>query len=219
MAYETCPARLVRVRFSGLGFERRSRKNSLSRSADSEAFTPRRHVDAVVEHVAVEQSEVAGHCPCLRVVRAVDQSSESSVHRRPGAHRTRLERHVQRAFVESPLSQRRGRRRASRGSRRARTGRWSVPARCGGTRSRRLDGPPPLRPGRRGARGSACFGERQRHRIERSTGRQYPPTWRREWDSNPRKVALHTLSKRADSAALASLPVASGAPGTWGHGG
>ena len=30
--------------------------------------------------------------------------------------------------------------------------------------------------------------------------------WRRERDSNPRKVALHTLSKRADSAALAPLP-------------
>ncbi len=29
--------------------------------------------------------------------------------------------------------------------------------------------------------------------------------WRRERDSNPRKVALHTLSKRADSAALAPL--------------
>ena len=29
---------------------------------------------------------------------------------------------------------------------------------------------------------------------------------RRGWDSNPRKVALHTLSKRADSAALAPLP-------------
>src|SRR5579871_2760355 len=28
---------------------------------------------------------------------------------------------------------------------------------------------------------------------------------RREWDSNPRWVAPHTLSKRADSAALASL--------------
>jgi hypothetical protein len=31
-------------------------------------------------------------------------------------------------------------------------------------------------------------------------------TARREWDSNPRRVAPHTLSKRADSAALASLP-------------
>ena len=31
--------------------------------------------------------------------------------------------------------------------------------------------------------------------------------WRREWDSNPRWVAPHTLSKRADSAALASLRV------------
>ena len=31
--------------------------------------------------------------------------------------------------------------------------------------------------------------------------------WRRGWDSNPRKVALHTLSKRADSAALAPLLV------------
>ena len=30
-------------------------------------------------------------------------------------------------------------------------------------------------------------------------------TGRREWDSNPRWVAPHTLSKRADSAALASL--------------
>ncbi len=29
---------------------------------------------------------------------------------------------------------------------------------------------------------------------------------RREWDSNPRRLAPHTLSKRADSAALASLP-------------
>ena len=29
---------------------------------------------------------------------------------------------------------------------------------------------------------------------------------RREWDSNPRWVAPHTLSKRADSAALAPLP-------------
>ncbi len=29
--------------------------------------------------------------------------------------------------------------------------------------------------------------------------------WRRRWDSNPRKVALHTLSKRAGSAALALL--------------
>ena len=31
------------------------------------------------------------------------------------------------------------------------------------------------------------------------------PAVRREWDSNPRWVAPHTLSKRADSAALASL--------------
>ena len=30
-------------------------------------------------------------------------------------------------------------------------------------------------------------------------------TWRRRWDSNPRKLALHALSKRADSAALAPL--------------
>lgn len=27
--------------------------------------------------------------------------------------------------------------------------------------------------------------------------------WRKRWDSNPRKLSLHTLSKRADSAALA----------------
>ena len=32
------------------------------------------------------------------------------------------------------------------------------------------------------------------------------PETRREWDSNPRRLAPHTLSKRADSAALASLP-------------
>ena len=35
---------------------------------------------------------------------------------------------------------------------------------------------------------------------------------RREWDSNPRWVAPHTLSKRADSAALASLPDVTGQP-------
>src|SRR4051812_32525140 len=34
---------------------------------------------------------------------------------------------------------------------------------------------------------------------------QSPLSERREWDSNPRRVAPHTLSKRADSAALASL--------------
>ena len=27
--------------------------------------------------------------------------------------------------------------------------------------------------------------------------------WRKRWDSNPRKLSLHTLSKRADSATLA----------------
>ena len=32
------------------------------------------------------------------------------------------------------------------------------------------------------------------------------PSQRRGWDSNPRRVAPHTLSKRADSAALAPLP-------------
>jgi len=31
---------------------------------------------------------------------------------------------------------------------------------------------------------------------------------RRRWDLNPRKVALHTISNRADSAALALLQVA-----------
>ena len=48
-------------------------------------------------------------------------------------------------------------------------------------------------------------------------------SWRREWDSNPRRVAPHTLSKRADSAALASLPgggdrtctLRSGSPAAW----
>jgi hypothetical protein len=29
--------------------------------------------------------------------------------------------------------------------------------------------------------------------------------WRRRWDLNPRKVSLHTISNRADSAALALL--------------
>ena len=40
----------------------------------------------------------------------------------------------------------------------------------------------------------------ERLRRARALSRQ-----RREWDSNPRRVAPHTLSKRADSAALASL--------------
>ncbi len=30
-------------------------------------------------------------------------------------------------------------------------------------------------------------------------------SWRRRWDLNPRKVSLHTISNRADSAALALL--------------
>ena len=59
-----------------------------------------------------------------------------------------------------------------------------------------------------GERG-AGLGEGERHRvdigaIERIVGCG-ESTWRREWDSNPRWVAPHTLSKRADSAALASL--------------
>ena len=39
-----------------------------------------------------------------------------------------------------------------------------------------------------------------RRRLVRVRG-----TWRRVWDSNPRWLAPHTLSKRADSAALATL--------------
>jgi hypothetical protein len=31
--------------------------------------------------------------------------------------------------------------------------------------------------------------------------------WRRRWDLNPRKVSPHTISNRADSAALALLQV------------
>ena len=51
-------------------------------------------------------------------------------------------------------------------------------------------------------------GETWRRVCERvsDVGRGQSPGWRREWDSNPRWVAPHTLSKRADSAALASLP-------------
>jgi hypothetical protein len=56
---------------------------------------------------------------------------------------------------------------------------------------------------------SARLLERDAHqRIELSGfhGRQRTGRLaRREWDSNPRWVAPHTLSKRADSAALASL--------------
>ena len=32
-------------------------------------------------------------------------------------------------------------------------------------------------------------------------------SWRKRWDSNPRKLSLHTLSKRAGSAALALFQV------------
>ena len=46
---------------------------------------------------------------------------------------------------------------------------------------------------------------RQPHRRRRALSVRRG-AWRREWDSNPRWVAPHTLSKRADSAALASLP-------------
>ena len=42
-----------------------------------------------------------------------------------------------------------------------------------------------------------------------SASARRPVARRREWDSNPRWVAPHTLSKRADSAALASLQAAS----------
>lgn len=38
-------------------------------------------------------------------------------------------------------------------------------------------------------------------------GRKVNEVWRRGWDSNPRKLALHALSKRADSAALAPLRI------------
>jgi hypothetical protein len=41
-------------------------------------------------------------------------------------------------------------------------------------------------------------------RVQQS-GMSREITERREWDSNPRKVAPHTLSRRADSSALASL--------------
>jgi hypothetical protein len=62
---------------------------------------------------------------------------------------------------------------------------------------------------------SPCSGRRKPFTPKKQKGRRVAPTalslfcfcifWRRRWDSNPRKVALHTLSKRADSAALALL--------------
>ena len=47
--------------------------------------------------------------------------------------------------------------------------------------------------------------ERGCHRTARAAARE-STLLRREWDSNPRWVAPHTLSRRADSSALASLP-------------
>ncbi len=57
-------------------------------------------------------------------------------------------------------------------------------------------------------------------RITSDPPRSSWTVWRREWDSNPRWVAPHTLSKRADSAALASLldaRTAGGRPGGRGY--
>ena len=59
-------------------------------------------LDAMVEHRTVEQMEVAVGGPGFCIRCAVDHSIESGVHHRTRAHRTRFERHVQRALVQPP---------------------------------------------------------------------------------------------------------------------
>ena len=58
--------------------------------------------------------------------------------------------------------------------------------------------------------GASCLIQRRRISdlyLERACHERYRATelWRRRWDLNPRKVSLHTISNRADSAALALL--------------
>ena len=85
--------------------QRRARKNARSSSADGSRRESGANVDPMVQPVAVEQPEHAVDRSCLRVGGAVDEPAEPGVDERAGTHRARLERHVHRALVESPLAE------------------------------------------------------------------------------------------------------------------
>ena len=139
----------------------------------------------------------------LRVAGREHHSTDPGVDQGAGAHHTGFQGDVHRAVEQSPVPHDAAQHHESPGSRHEQWGRRSTRVRCAGRRSprRRARRPrrsahrrasPPRRPGR------APVASRRR--------RSAVPSQRRGWDSNPRRVAPHTLSKRADSAALAPLP-------------
>ena len=110
--------------------------------AASEASRPAVHGGPVVEPRLAEHVEHAAGRAGLRVVRRVDHPRHARQHDRAGAHRARLERHVQHRVEQPPGAEPRRRPRAGRAPRRGRWGRRGARARCARRRAPRPRGRP-----------------------------------------------------------------------------
>ena len=196
--------------------QRRAAKNSVSRAAASVARTPWVTGGLWFSRGSAHTLYRLRRRPGLEVGGAEHQPADPGV--RSAHRRTSRTARASRTSVQS--SSRQSRRRAP-ASRMASTSAWAVGsgvarARCARRAMTSPSARRPRRPARRRGRRQLAPGRAQRiassimaPRLRRS--------WRREWDSNPRRVAPHTLSKRADSAALASLltPGTDYGPAAW----
>ena len=115
-----------------------------------------------------EHVEHAARRPRLRVGRAVDDARHAREHDRAGAHRARLERHVEHGVEQPPAAAPLRGRPAARASRRARSGPGGARARCARRPPPRPRGRPPRRRERRRDR-APCGPPRSRSRIQSSS--------------------------------------------------
>ena len=209
-AFEAVPfvhSGILPGREASAGRRRTSAAARRTRAPSTPAVTGGSVVQATVGRHVVQAADGAR----LGVGRAEHEPAEAAVDHRTGTHHARLERDDERAVVEPPVPDDAGQRRAGRGSRRGRSGRRPPRARCVGRRSRRrrarTTAPIGTSPCSSAASHAIASAMSTRHRtgsVDR--GAETSRLARRRWDSNPRRVAPHTLSKRADSAALAPLP-------------
>ncbi len=102
------PFRGERLAAEASGHDRRSRKKSASRSADSAARTPWVTGGLWFEPWVGAHVVEAGGRPGLQVGGTVDEAPDPGVEQRTGAHEARFQRDDQRAVVEPPASECRG---------------------------------------------------------------------------------------------------------------
>ena len=172
----------------------------------SGAFLPE---DPVLDRRIVVDTRIGHHVvetrcrACFQVGSPVHQSSDAGVHQSTCTHDARLERDNESAVVETPCPENFARipQRKHLGVCRRVAREFSFVVSTGNDLAVANDhcahGNIPgdcRRPGLVECHAHRVF---VRHRLKPSDD------WRKRWDSNPRKLSLHTLSKRADSAALA----------------